>query len=416
MLSSVMTPTSSLCASTVRPSPRLSATWASDGRPPPSCRFAGEVEDQRTGGVLGLLDRNQQALGLEVEVLLERATRDVGPGLVGRPFGQLRAVPGRRIRVVDVDLGAEDVLVTDLRQGLVEHVLHRSRPAGMGGRRGHRRSGCRCGHRCRCGGGDHRCRDDRHGWRPGAGVHVHRVGPELDLHAVGQPVVVAVDRQRTGADRHLEVVVQPVQVGVRDRRVGTDLHLVRIGESVRVGVQDPSSNVLRVLAKAGDPGNPGDLAGVTAGGNLDRVGNAVLVGIGRQWIGVAPQGLEAVGQPVRVAVGISGIGAGQLFEIVRQSVGVGVGRGQRSTIVDGRVIVRRCCGRGGSTVVRVGISARIGDDRRARRGHGASHPRVAELSHNAHGTAMSGPIDRMPPPTEAQQDYNHRASKYRGDT
>ena len=33
--------------------------------------------------------------------------------------------------IVDVDLGAEDVLVTDLRQRLVEHVLHRTGAAGV---------------------------------------------------------------------------------------------------------------------------------------------------------------------------------------------------------------------------------------------------------------------------------------------
>ena len=371
-----MTPTSSLCASTVRPSPRLSATCASAGRPPPGCRLAGEVEDQRAGGVLGLLDRDQQALGLEVEVLLEGAARDVGAGLVGRPFGELGAVPGRRVRIVDVDLGAEDVLVTDLGQRLVEHVLHRCRAAAVtgavawpAGRRGRR-----CGAAAATSAGAATTgaavvrsrRPCPAGWC--------RTGPPSPSVS---PSLIAVVRHRIGAERDLEVVRQPVEIGVR-RRSGWCRSASRTDRSDRPASvsRTPRANVLGVLAQPGDPGDPGDAAGVTCRPTPSAASAipslSVSADSGSVWLRIASN--PSVNPSASLSA-LSGIGAGQLFEIVGQPVGVGVGRRQRSTIVDGRVIVRGCRGRGGSTVVRVGISGRIGDHRRGRRGHGGSHPR-----------------------------------------
>ena len=65
-------------------------------------RFAGEAEQQRTRAWRGLFDRDQQTLGLQVQVLRSRAVRNLDARLMGGPLGQFRPVEGRGVRIVRV--------------------------------------------------------------------------------------------------------------------------------------------------------------------------------------------------------------------------------------------------------------------------------------------------------------------------
>ena len=356
-----------------------------DGSAAACLRFAGEVEQQRAGGVLGLLDRDQQALGLEVEVLLERAARDFGAGLMGRPFGEFGAVPHRWVGVVDVDLGAEDVLVADLRQAWSSMCCTEPDPDRHGRaswRVPVRRRGATG---CRCGGGD---QGDRGGGARAA-VRCRRPCP-AGWSRTGPPSRRSGRRGRCRGHSGLVPSVASRLSVSPSRSVSATAGLVPICISYgsvspsSVGVQDAGPHVLRVLAQAGHPRDTGDRSGVGAGCDLDGVGDPVLVGVG----GRAGRCGSACPRSRRSArrrrCPRRGVGAGQLLEIVGEPVGIGIRRSHRCAIVDAGVAVtgrwwgrphRRCrarrigvdsAGSSGSTVVRVGISRRIGRRRGVR--------------------------------------------------
>ncbi len=162
----------------------------------------GEVEEQGTLGLQGLIDRHQLACVLQVEVLVHRTVRDLHADLVRGPLSQLGAVERVRVGVVEPGLGAEDVVVAalvlrDAREGL-----------GEGGRRD------RVTDRRRL----RRWRERRWGrWGRLAQHPVlgdEGVVTELHLGAVGHPVHVGVPRGPARAQRDLGGIGQAVGVGV----------------------------------------------------------------------------------------------------------------------------------------------------------------------------------------------------------
>ena len=106
-----------------------------------------------------MVHRDRPALSRKVAILVPRPVGELDPGLGSCPLHQLGRVEGSRVRIVQLGLGSEPVLVTDLGLGGVEERGGRSVPGeddtridgtlgcGGAGRGGARRGSARAGGR-----------------------------------------------------------------------------------------------------------------------------------------------------------------------------------------------------------------------------------------------------------------------------
>ena len=312
-------------------------------------RLAGEVEQQRTLGPQGLLDRDVVVHPLELHVLVLRGALQLHPRLAGAPLREGGAVEGLRVRGRRGPRRAVDVAITDLvlrgsqedRELVVGRRVGRGRPAvrlrpgrrrRLGGRRllsgrsllgglllgsllGGRGPGLR---------GALQGPGRRGGLIEGTSARTQRVAARAHLQTVGHPVDIGVGHRRIRPEGCLGRIRQAVGIGVGLLRVGAHHLLGVVGEAVGIGVLDSTASVLGEQALAHDIRRTGHCAGIAALRHLGRVGDRVLVGVGEQRVRVGHHRLVRIGQTVRVAVDLALVGPRQPFELVGQPVGVGV--------------------------------------------------------------------------------------------